>query len=134
MLFFKLLHKTVLVFNMSSTVQAYLTELLYKFPRCDHKFNNFVREGFNIDALQKKSLDKLLKKLMLGSTQFFNLNYLNYRFIKFLIDDLYKLVNHVLGDKNDFSISYVIQTLFLFTLLSLHIILLAYFLISLSVV
>ncbi len=77
-----------------------------------YKFNSkniiFIREGMFIDCLQKKSVDKFLKKLFITSVQFFNINYLNYKFIKFLIDELYKKFNFFFHKGDDLGFGNVI--------------------------
>lgn len=67
------------------------------------KVRSFFKEGMYIDSLQKMSVDKLVTKLFVSSTQIFNINYLNYKFIKFFIDEIYKKLNFYLGGGDDLS-------------------------------
>lgn len=47
---------------------------------------NFFKEGMLLDFLQKKSIDVILKKLLIGTTQLFNFSFLNNTFIFFLFN------------------------------------------------
>lgn len=74
----------------------------------NHKNLIFFREGMMIDCLQKLSFDKLAKKLFIQSMQFFNFNFYNYKLIRFVIDELYSILNFLFNKGDDLNFHNVI--------------------------
>ena len=85
----------------------------------------FFREGFLLDSLQKLTVDKWLRKLHIESMQFFNLNFYNYKLIRFFIDEVYKPLNTYGGKGDDLSYTNVVWNIFFlfFWILQLSIVL-----------
>ncbi len=116
------------VVNLSSkSIGLYLINLIIqsaKFSINSNKLIIFFREGCYIDSLQKLSLNSLLTNLTISSTQFFNMNYLNYKFIKFFIDYVYIFFKHIFMVKADFSFAFILQSLLFFLMFLFQIIIL----------
>lgn len=80
------------------------------------KNNNFFKESFYIDFLQKKMIDNFVKKTLIISSQLFNLNYFFLNNIKYIYSFI--LNNFYLIYKiNDNSIYSVLVNIFFFFLL-----------------
>jgi len=87
---------------------------------------NFFKEGMLIDCLQKKSFDSFVKKFLIESTHFFNLNYLTFLFVKFWITEVYWKLNIYLFKSEEISLgsifSNIINLLFYLCLLIIFVI------------
>lgn len=72
-------------FNLSKFIGQLLVSNPFLFSN-NVTFMNFFKEGMLLDFLQKKSIDVILKKLLIGTTQLFNFSFLNNTFIFFLFN------------------------------------------------
>lgn len=80
------------------------------------KNNNFFKESFYIDFLQKKWIDSFLKKTLIISSQLFNINYFflnNIKYIyNFILNNFYIL--YKINDNNIINVFFNIFFFFLF--------------------
>lgn len=128
MLFLNLTYNISLLTQLLSSLNNRLLAFI-KLPSSNmFKTSLLFREGFFIDELQRTSFDKLTKKLLVTSTQLFNINFYNYKFIKFLIDDVYKLFNNLVGDTSQLSLSFILKSLIFYFLFLFNLIISLYFL------
>lgn len=79
------------------------------------KNNNFFKESFYIDFLQKKWIDNFLKKTLIMSSQLFNINYFflnNIKYIySFILNNFYIL--YKVNDNNIINVFFNILFFFL---------------------
>lgn len=102
------------------------SNLINSFNKLLHQNNNFFKEGFYIDILQKLSFDLWIKNFIYLSTQIFNLNYLNNFIIKFIIHFLIYFCNNIISNDDNINLIQILNNVLIMFLLIWHFIFIIY--------
>lgn len=85
-----------------------------------YKNNNFIKEGFYLDLLQKLSYDVWLKNFIYVSTQVFNLNFLNNYIIKFIINSILNYITNTIITTDNINLYQILLNVLIMFLICWH--------------
>lgn len=101
----------------------YIYDLILNFNNLSkffYKNNNFIKEGFYLDLLQKLSYDVWLKNFIYTSTQVFNLNFLNNYIIKFIINYILNYITNTIITTDNINLYQILLNILIMFLFCWH--------------